>query len=60
MTRIVVLLAALGFSLGGCASTKEPVAENGLDRVKMAAVERAAARVGVGVHWVNPPQKPAR
>jgi hypothetical protein len=60
MTRVAVLLAAFGLGLGGCASTKEPVAENGLDRVKMAAVERAAARVGVGVFWVNPPQKPAR
>jgi hypothetical protein len=55
-----VLLAVFGLGLGGCASAKEPVAENGLDRVKMAAVERAAARVGVGVFWVNPPQKPAR
>ena len=55
MKKLVMVLAVV--ALSGCASTKEPAAENGLDRAKIAAVEQAAARVGVGVHWINAPRK---
>lgn len=58
MKKLVAVLAL--FALGGCAATKEPAAEDGLDRAKIAAVEKAAARVGVGVHWVNAPRKSSR
>ena len=53
MTRLLAVV--LSFGLSGCASTSQP--ENDLDRMKIATVEKAAARVGVGVYWVNAPRK---
>jgi hypothetical protein len=56
----LALLVILAFALGGCGSTGQngvPVRDDGVDRDKMAQVERAAERSGARVHWVNPPQK---
>jgi hypothetical protein len=55
MTRLLAAVLAVGLS--GCATTSQQ--ESDLDRVKIAAVEKAAARVGVGVYWVNAPRKTA-
>ena len=59
--RLTVLLTLAALALGGCKSMSqtEPVAvrDDGVDRDKMAQVERAAERSGARVHWVNPPVK---
>ena len=62
MTRLLALTSMLAIGLAGCASTSQQQAadESSLDRMKIAAVERAAARVGVGVYWVNAPRKPSQ
>jgi len=48
---LVVAVAA-----AGCASVEQP-ASNQIDVQKMAAIERAAARSGVQVIWLQPPYK---
>jgi len=58
---LLVAIAALGFA--GCASApKSELAatdDNGVDRARMAVIERQALRSGVRVFWVNPPSKSA-
>jgi hypothetical protein len=48
---------------GGCASavhsSTEGAFDDGLDRARMAQIERAARAHGVTVHWVNPPRRPS-
>jgi hypothetical protein len=55
----VVCLSGLLAALVGCSSmspqTAGPTYE--LDQARMALVERAALRTGVGVRWINPPTK---
>jgi len=60
MKRLVLCLLASA-ALGGCASTNGPSASTDMrsedDTQQMAAIERAAARSGVQVIWLRPPQK---
>ena len=61
MKRLVLCLLA-SVALGGCASTNGPASTEtdmrpGDDVQQMAAIERAAARSGVQVIWLRPPQK---
>ena len=62
--RLAVLLAFAMLAVGGCKSTGQTeeaaVRDHGVDRDRMSQVEQQAQRSGVRVHWVNPPQKPAR
>lgn len=59
MTDRLMTLAAgvLLLALGGCAATPSPStgAVHQLDTERMAAMEQAASRAGVKIHWVNPP-----
>ena len=57
MTRLLAVAAVLAIGLTGCASTSQQQDDSSLDRLKIAAVEKAAARVGVGVYWINAPRK---
>lgn len=56
------VLAATAMVLASCGTTsKDQTAGSAyeIDRAKMTAVEQSAARVGVRVIWLNPPQRPA-
>jgi hypothetical protein len=61
--KLAFLLAAVT-GLSGCASTATqnglPARDDGVDRDRMAQVERAAERSGARVHWLNPPLKQAK
>lgn len=59
----LALFAVIATIALGCNSTGQngfPVRDDGLDREKMAQIEKAAERSGARVHWVNPPRKPLR
>lgn len=59
----LAFLLTLAVALGGCGSIGQngmPVRDDGVDRDRMAQVEKAAERSGARVHWVNPPLKPAK
>ncbi|MGE4072424.1 MAG: hypothetical protein AB7E72_14735 [Lysobacterales bacterium] len=66
--RVIILLAGAALALAGCASTGSyttkntrygpPPLEN--DMAYVYAVETAAKRQGVDVHWVHPPRKVAQ
>jgi uncharacterized protein YceK len=56
----LTFLLTLAVVLSGCGSIGQngmPARDDGVDRDKMAQVERAAERSGARVHWVNPPLK---
>ena len=58
----LLVLAAAAMAMAGCGSMSKNEASGSAyqpNEAKMAAVEQAAARVGVRVIWVNPPQRPA-
>jgi hypothetical protein len=58
MKRLVLCLV-FGVGLAGCASSPSTVSRPGVevDQQKMALVERAAARTGVRIYWLQPPTK---
>ena len=62
--RLALLVSLAALALGGCKSTAQTdavtVRDDGVDRDKMAQVERAAERSGAKVQWVNPPLKAAK
>lgn len=56
----LAFLLTLAVGLAGCGSIGKngmPPRDDGVDRDKMAQVEKAAERSGARVHWVNPPLK---
>jgi len=58
----LLVLAAAAMAMAGCGSVSKNEAAGSAyqtDQAKMAAVEQSAARVGVRVIWLNPPQRPA-
>jgi len=59
--RLALLLSIAALALGGCKSTSQTdaatVRDDGVDRDRMAQVEKAAERNGTKVQWVNPPLK---
>jgi len=62
--RCVMRIANLGsffvlaILLSGCTTySSEPISQ--VDQAAVSRVEQAAARSGVKVYWVNPPQKPS-
>ncbi|MFN2644617.1 MAG: hypothetical protein ABR570_06480 [Burkholderiales bacterium] len=57
------LLASAAIVIAGCGSAAKNDAVGGAyedDQARMNAIEQQAARVGVRVIWVNPPQRAAR
>lgn len=56
MTLMIVCAAA---AMAGCANAPYTLGQN-VDTEKVAAVDKAAARTGVRVIWVNPPEKQSR
>ncbi len=59
MSRLTLTSALAALSvLAGCASTP-PQQLSTIDAERVAAVDRQAARSGVRVIWVNPPEKRA-
>ena len=62
---ILSLLVCANGMLAGCASTSNGVGGEsnlgpGVDEKRVAAVEAAAHRAFVDVHWVNYPHKPGQ
>ena len=63
LPRLMLLsLVCANAMLSGCASNvaNQSMLGPGVDEKRVAAVEAAARRSGVDVHWVNYPQKTER
>ncbi len=58
MNRLLIGLG-IAWVLAGCAAAP-PSVDQGVDQVRVDAVERAAQHTGVRVYWVRMPQKVVR